>query len=94
MINTDLVVKFLKEKGTSTYKEIWNNIKDELKKDFSNLDVLTLRTDLHMSILKDERLIFIQEKDSIEKLILKENYSYEDLTSMRKHVFDNIKEED
>ena len=83
MLNTDLVIDFLKKNGQSNFEKIWKAIKNDVISSLSiNLDEITIKTDLHLSMTEDQRIIMTGQN----KWDLYDSYSHEETIEINKKV--------
>lgn len=85
MIDTNIVYSYLKKNSSKSFNEIWKSINKDIKNN-NNLDNDSLKSDLFLSMLKDNRFFFNVKKNLWN---LKEDYSYEELLKNKEYSYSN-----
>ncbi len=88
MIDIENVINYLQENGKSTFNDIWNGLKDEFVKNLSNFDENKVKSDLHLSMTKDGRMIVVLDSETNKsEWNLINKYSFNEVENIKLHSF-------
>ncbi len=81
MLRTDAVIKLLKKQRELSFDEIWETLREETMSSLSKeLDEMTVKSDLYMSLMEDQTFIMTGEN----RWALKSAYSYATIDEIKK----------